>query len=132
MLEEVNILVSDITDQDFEKEVLKSDLPAMVDFWAPWCRPCQMIAPATEKLSEEFEGKLKFYKKGDLETPVVELKVNATDRCHIVGAFDFAFRCPGIDEMLGSLLKHERERRRGTTSGQKWSSAAKEPGARLR
>ncbi len=62
-------MVSDVTDQDFEKEVLKSDLPVMVDFWAPWCRPCQMIAPATEKLSEEFEGRLKFYKINVDENP---------------------------------------------------------------
>ncbi|HEY49992.1 MAG TPA: thioredoxin [Dehalococcoidia bacterium] len=55
-------MVFEITDQSFEDEVLKSDIPVVVDFWAPWCRPCHMIAPITEKLSEEFEGKIKFCK----------------------------------------------------------------------
>jgi thioredoxin 1 len=49
-----------ITDQNFEEEVLNSDLPTEVDFWAPWCGPCKMVIPIYEKLSEEYEGKFKF------------------------------------------------------------------------
>ena len=55
-------MVKEITDQDFENEVLKSDIPVVVDFWAPWCGPCRMIAPLAEKLAEEYEGKIKFCK----------------------------------------------------------------------
>jgi len=55
-------MVSEITDQNFEEEVLKSDIPVVVDFWAPWCGPCRMIAPITEKLAEEFDGRVKFCK----------------------------------------------------------------------
>ena len=49
-----------ITDQNFEEEVLGSDVPTEVDFWAPWCGPCQMVIPIYEKLSEEYEGRFKF------------------------------------------------------------------------
>jgi thioredoxin 1 len=49
-----------VTDQNFEEEVLNSDLPTEVDFWAPWCGPCQMVIPIYEKLSEEYDGRFKF------------------------------------------------------------------------
>lgn len=49
----------EITDQNFEIEVLKSDKPVLVDFWAVWCGPCKMIAPIVEQLAAEYEGKLK-------------------------------------------------------------------------
>lgn len=62
-------MVIEISDQNFEEEVLKSDLPVVVDFWAPWCAPCLMISPITEKLSEEFQGKVKFCKLNVDENP---------------------------------------------------------------
>ena len=48
-----------VTDATFEQEVLKSDIPVLVDFWAPWCGPCRMIAPLIDQLAEEYQGKLK-------------------------------------------------------------------------
>ena len=48
-----------MTDATFEAEVLKSDVPVLVDFWAPWCGPCRMIAPLIDQLAEEYQGKLK-------------------------------------------------------------------------
>lgn len=48
-----------ITDDNFEQEVLRSDKPVIVDFWAAWCGPCRMIAPIVEELAKEFEGKVK-------------------------------------------------------------------------
>jgi thioredoxin len=47
------------TDANFEQEVLKSDIPVLVDFWAPWCGPCQMIGPVVEELAVDYAGKLK-------------------------------------------------------------------------
>lgn len=48
-----------ITNENFENEVLKSDIPVLVDFYATWCGPCKMIAPIVEEISEEYEGKIK-------------------------------------------------------------------------
>jgi len=51
--------VQEITDQNFEAEVLKSELPTLIDFWAVWCGPCRQIAPMVEALAETYKGKLK-------------------------------------------------------------------------
>lgn len=53
-------MVTDITDQNFEDEVLKSTLPVLIDIWAPWCGPCRMIAPVVEKLAEKYDQRFKF------------------------------------------------------------------------
>jgi len=57
------------TDGNFEPEILKSDLPAMVDFWAPWCGPCQVIAPVIEEFAKEYAGRLKVAKMNVDENP---------------------------------------------------------------
>lgn len=54
--------VLDVTDKNFETEVLKSDLPVLVDFWAEWCGPCKMVSPIVNEIAEELKEKLKVVK----------------------------------------------------------------------
>ena len=57
----------EITDATFQDEVVNSDVPVVIDFWAEWCGPCKMIAPIVEELAGEYEGKVKFAKM-DVDT----------------------------------------------------------------
>jgi thioredoxin 1 len=66
-----NVIHTD--DRGFEKAVLQSSVPVLVDFWAPWCGPCRMIAPMLDELSREYEGRLRI------------VKVNADDNPEVVG-----------------------------------------------
>ncbi len=58
----------ELTNETFQKEVLESSVPVLVDFWAPWCGPCQMMAPVLDELAGELEGKVKIAKL-DIENP---------------------------------------------------------------
>lgn len=68
--------IKDIGDADFESEVLKSEMPVVVDIWAPWCGPCRLYGPIIEDVSKEYEGKVKF------------VKVNADENGNTVSKFN--------------------------------------------
>jgi thioredoxin 1 len=67
--------ILDVTDSSFESEVLKSDTPVIVDFWAEWCQPCHQIAPIIKALAEDYEGRVKV------------VKVNVDDSQRVAGNF---------------------------------------------
>ena len=66
-----------LTDENFEAEVLKSELPCLVDFWALWCGPCRMVGPIVEEIAKEYQGKLKVGKlnvdKAPTERELIQL-----------------------------------------------------------
>lgn len=88
-----------ITDESFEKIVMQSDLPVIVDFWAPWCNPCKMIAPTLDKLAKELEGK------------IVVAKVNTDDHAEWMQKFGiqgiptllFVFNGKVVHRQVGAL-----------------------------
>ena len=66
----------DVTKENFTKEVLESDVPVLVDFWADWCMPCKMVAPVLEELSRSYAGKMKV------------AKIDVTDQADIAAEYE--------------------------------------------
>ena len=66
----------EITQENFEKEVIKSDKPVLIDFWAPWCMPCKIIAPTVEKLAEEMGATIKVSKSNVDEAPDIATELS--------------------------------------------------------
>ena len=105
-------MVVEVTDQNFAEEVTKSDLPVLVDLWAPWCRPCLMVAPIIEGLAEKYTGRFKFCRLNVDENPQIASRYRvmsiptlmffkggeAVDT--VVGAVPERVLQPKIDELL--------------------------------
>jgi thioredoxin 1 len=63
--------VAAVTDTSFEEQVLKSTVPVLVDFWAPWCGPCRMVGPIVDEIANELQDKIKVYKMNTDENPKI-------------------------------------------------------------
>jgi thioredoxin 1 len=94
--------VIEITDQNFEEEVLNSDLPTEVDFWAPWCGPCVMVSPIYDKLSEEYDGRFKFCKMNVDENQRTAVKYQIMS----IPMQMFFSDGEKVDEILGAVPEH--------------------------
>ena len=62
-------MVREVTDQNFAEDVLKAERPVLIDFWAPWCGPCNMVSPVVEKVSDDYADKMEFCKMNVDEAP---------------------------------------------------------------
>jgi len=103
----------EITDSNFENEVLKSNVPVLIDFWAAWCGPCRALAPAVDAIADEFKGRVKVGKldvdaNGSISTrfnirgiPTLLLFKNGQVREQIVGLVDKSKISAAINKHLG-------------------------------
>lgn len=93
----------EVNDTNFESEVIDSDVPVLVDFWAPWCGPCRALAPVIDELAGEYEGKAKIVKLNTDENPnkSLEFRINSIPTMII-----FKDKKP-VEILVGSLSKEK-------------------------
>ena len=91
----------EVTEQNWDSEVLKSDVPVMVDFWAEWCGPCKMIAPAVHDLAVEYDGKLTVGKLDVDNSPSVAMQYGVRS----IPALIFFKDGQPVDQIVGAMPK---------------------------
>jgi thioredoxin 1 len=91
--------VIEVTDTNFEDEVITSELPTEIDFWAPWCGPCRMVGPIYDKLSEVYDGRFKFCKINVDENQVTAANYQVMS----IPTQMFFHKGKKVDEILGAV-----------------------------
>jgi len=103
--------VLEFSDASFQSEVIASNEPVLVDFWAPWCGPCKKLAPTIEELAGEFEGKVRIGKLNTDENPqtATELKISAIPTVMLFKGGEVIERFVGIEKkekLADALARH--------------------------
>lgn len=93
--------IQEISDASFENDVVKSETPVFVDFWAPWCGPCRAVAPIVEELASQYQGKLKVAKMNVDDSPEVAQKFMVTS----IPTFILFKNGQAADRTMGAMPK---------------------------